>query len=282
MKRIVKGFLIFLCVMILAAAAALATNHEINKNVYLTEYEYTNENLPEAFDGYRIAVISDIHNSVYADKFIELLNEENADMLLFAGDMIQKPDADLENVVKIIKSQSENIPVYAIFGNHEASNGYQVRQQIAKELKDAGAKVLLNGRDDLIKDGQRIRVIGIEDISDDIISDEDIERMRQNAVNNVNCNMVNILFFHRADLYPKLNDLPVDLILSGHLHGGIVRIPFVGGVIGKRDEFFPKYTSGVYKEMNTTMIVSRGCDHNTKKTRVFNPPEVLMVTLRKN
>ena len=92
-----------------------------------------------------------------------------------------------------------------------------------------------------------------------------------------------ILLSHRADLYPDIKDTGVDLILSGHLHGGIVRLPFVGGLIDKdkKVSISSEYEYGVYKEDgNATMIVSGGCDKNPKKRRIFNPPEVLVITLQ--
>ena len=92
-----------------------------------------------------------------------------------------------------------------------------------------------------------------------------------------------ILLSHRADIYPGIKDTGADLILSGHLHGGIVRLPFLGGIIGKNEKksFFPYYEYGFYKEDDcAAMIVSGGCDKNPQKRRFFNPPEILLITLK--
>lgn len=289
MKKLAKGILFLVCVLCfeaLVGGAALFINYKMNQNVYFTEYEYESEKLPKAFDGYRIAVISDIHNSSYVDKFIDQLDAAKPDLLLFAGDMIQLPNKDLDNVIKIVESQSDKIPVYAIFGNHEASNGSKIREGFVNELSEAGARVLLNESVDIVKDKAKIQLIGIEDISDEFVNKEEIIRIRGKvqgmADDEYDEDLFRILLYHRADIYPELHDLPVDLVLSGHLHGGIVRLPFVGGVFGRGGTFFPKYTSGVYEEKNTTMIVSRGCDYNPEKPRIFNPPEVVMVTLKKD
>ena len=281
MKRIIKGFFVFLLIIVIAAGVAAGINFVMNQNVYLTEYDYTSEKLPGAFDGCRIAVISDIHNSVYADKFIALLRQSKPDIVLFAGDMIQQPDTNLDNVLKIVNALPEEIPVYGIFGNHEASNGYVVRKQISGALREAGVTMLINSADDITKDGETIRIIGIEDKGDEVIGEEIVEQIKKTVQSSKLENAFQILAYHRADVYPKLHDLPVDLILSGHMHGGIIRVPFVGGVFGKNGELFPQYTEGMYKEMNTTMIVSRGCDYNPQKMRIFNPPEVVMVTLKR-
>ena len=119
----------------------MGVNYYINQKVYLTRYSYQNEKLPRVFDGYRIAVISDIHNSPHTDQFIALLNQSQPDLLLFDGDMIQKPSSDLSHVLKIIASQSDRIPVYVIFGNHEAANGFEQREQFRQQLEHSGAAV---------------------------------------------------------------------------------------------------------------------------------------------
>lgn len=284
MKRIIKTFLILLGIIVLGIIVVMTVNYKMNQEVQLTRYEYQSEKLPQGFDGYKIAVISDIHNSPYTEEFISLLNEAKPDMLLFAGDMIQQPETNLNNVTEIIKSQADKIPVYAVFGNHEASNGSKIRSNIAKELRSAGANVMFNTGEEIVKGEDSIRLIGIEDANDEFIDEETLKKIRRH-VNNItrsdNGDVFNILLYHRADVYPKINDLPVNLILSGHLHGGIVRLPFVGGVFGKGETYFPEYTSGIYKEEKTTMIVSRGCDYNPYKPRIFNPPEVVLVTLKK-
>ncbi len=268
-----------MCIFVLLTALVLTVNYFNNQNVYLTEYEYANENLPAAFDGYRIAVIADIHNSVYADKFIELLEQAKPDAVLFAGDMIQKPDESLNNVLKIIHALPNDMRIYGIFGNHEASNGYIKRKKISDSLREAGVTMLINSYDNITKDGETIRIIGIEDVPDEFIDDEELQKIRKTINSNVLKDSFNILAYHRADMYPQISDLPIDLILSGHMHGGIIRLPFVGGVIGKQGNLFPKYTSGVYKETSAAMIVSRGCDFNPDKARLFNPPEVVLITL---
>lgn len=284
MKKIIKWVFIFLGLLALALAVALGVNYWANQRVYLTTYEYQSQKLPQSFDGYRIAVISDMHNSRYADRFISLLNEAKPDLLLFAGDMIQQPDTNLDQVTKVIRSQSGSIPVYAVFGNHEAANGSVVRSEITKQLRDAGARVLSNVAVGIARGDDKIRLIGLEDDDSEILDEETIKKLRKpvkRVTRKDNGEMFNILLYHRADVFPELSDLPVDLVLSGHLHGGIVRLPFVGGVFGRGNTLFPDYTSGMYRKNNTTMIVSRGCDYNPKKMRVFNPPEIVLVKLSK-
>lgn len=269
--------------LLLLALCVFFVNLHFDRNVYLTEYTFTSEKLPRDFDGYKMALISDIHNSKYADKFIEALDKAKADAVVFSGDMIQLPSRDLTAVLKIAAAEKDKSILYAVFGNHEAENGYIPRKAMTKELCQAGIHLLQNDFSDIERGGSKIRLIGIEDTGHEIVDNETIGAMRAAAEKYADESLLNIMLYHRANLYPKLKDCPVDLILSGHLHGGIVRLPFVGGVVGESAKsLFPKYCGGAYKEGNASaeMIVSRGGDYNLKKMRVFNPPEIPVITLK--
>lgn len=281
MKRVIRRIVLLFFILLLIAGVSLGVNYYINQKVYLTRYSYQNEKLPRVFDGYRIAVISDIHNSPHTDQFIALLNQSQPDLLLFDGDMIQKPSSDLSHVLKIIASQSDRIPVYVIFGNHEAANGFEQREQFRQQLEHSGAEVLLDAGVDIVRDEEQIRIIGVEDVPGETVDGETIQNIHNTVQENVREDTVNILAYHRANVFPEIHDLPVDLVLSGHMHGGLLRLPFVGGVLGRQGELFPDYTAGVYTEMDTTMIVSRGCDANPEKPRIFNPPEIVEITLQR-
>ena len=110
----------------------------------------------------------------------------------------------------------------------------------------------------------------------------DFKQIKKTAKKNAADGTLNILICHRASLYPKIKDSAVDLIISGDLHGGVARLPFIGGLVGDEEKrFLPDYTSGVYKEGDAAeMIVSRGCDYNLVKMRIFNPPDIPIITLK--
>lgn len=280
LKKLIIILSVCLAIILFAAVGAYFVNGNMNKNVYITRYDFYSENTPLDFYGYKIAVISDMHNNVYADKFIQALDDEQPDAVVFLGDMIQLPDTDLGNVVKVIGSIKDKAKVYAVYGNHEASNGNAGQRKIFKTLSECGAKVLLNKYDDIKKDKDTIRIIGIKDTNDAVIDRDTGDKICKISNGLTDPNTLNIVLYHRADVYPMIKNINADLILSGHLHGGVVRLPFFGGVFGKKEgEYFPKYTSGTYNEGNAEMIVSRGCDYNPEKMRVFNPPEIVTVTL---
>ena len=268
-----KKFIMGAAAAVLIFAAILLINLHFDKNVYITEYTYASEKVPAEFDGYKAALISDMHNSKYADKFNTELDSVKADAVIFSGDMIQKPSCDLSNVLKIVRAQKDKSKIFAVFGNHEAQNGYIPRKEIAKQLRENGVVLLQNDFADIKRGASSVRFIGIEDVGNESINAEPAEGFRSTEEKCADENLLNILIYHRANLYPELKHCPVDLILSGHLHGGIVRLPFAGGLIGESGKsLFPKYSSGIYKEKNAAeMIVSRGADFSLKKMRIFNP-----------
>ncbi len=269
---------VFLGIVILAFCSNLFKN----QNVYVTEYAYCAPSVPEEFDGYRIAVISDMHNSKYAPKVTALLDRVQADCIVFLGDMMQLPDTDISRVCDVIAAEKDRSLIYAVFGNHEASCGYAVRKELSRQLTKSGAAVLLNKAAEIKRGGKTVRLIGIEDTGDAAVDDAKVQEIRDTVQKQARDGQCNILLYHRADLYPKLKDLPVSLILSGHLHGGVVRLPYFGGVIGDAGKtLFPPYTEGVYQEGEdaAAMIVSRGCDYNPSKMRIGNPPEIPVITL---
>lgn len=278
-----KAFIITIAAAVIAACTAFFVNMHMNQNVYVTRYDYFSEKTPIEFYGYKIAVISDIHNNIYADKFIERLDKEKPDMLIFAGDMIQLPYTNLDNVIKIAEAEKDSMPIYAVWGNHEASNGNAVRKAMAEELEKSGVHMLFDDFDDVKINRSKIRIIGIKDCADESVDDETAKGIKQTIEKLADEDELNIAVYHRADVFPRISSVPADLIISGHMHGGVVRLPFAGGVIGKKKgEFFPKYTSGIFEENGTTMAVSRGCDYNLHKIRVFNPPEIMTIVLHGN
>lgn len=141
-----------------------------------------------------------------------------------------------------------------------------------------------NEATDIWRGDQHIKIIGLKDPGNATrkIGESKIEEMKWfvNGCLYDDADCFSILACHRANLYPFFKDLNTNLMLSGHLHGGIVRLPGLGGMVGENMELHPDYTYGEYDEGHTKMIVSRGCDYNLLKMRVFNGPEVLLVTLR--
>lgn len=288
MKKILKRILsvilticIFICVLVILALAALFLNEKINEKVFVTKYTYSHSEIPTAFDGYQILMVSDMHEAPFADQIIQHINNISPDMIVFTGDMAQLPDRSIQETSKIARAV-QDIPMYGVTGNHERQSGYY--DEIIATMWDRKIIPLDNDSVCIEKDGDSFLLLGIKDPKSDIVSTEKIEQIRSQIESEFpDGPCFSILLNHRADLYPEIKDTSVDLILSGHLHGGVIRLPFVGGVVGKNEEkWFPDYEYGIYIDDNSAdMIVSGGCDKNPEKKRYFNPPEIVLITLER-
>lgn len=277
--KLLKWIIIIISAIILFTLLIFGINDRRNKTVALTEYIYTHEEVPKAFQGFKIMLISDLHEAPFAKQIIEHINREKPDIIVFDGDMAQLPDNTIKETVKIAQAVSD-IPMYAVSGNHETQSGSY--DEIIKELWDSEIIPLDNDSVCIERGMDSILLLGVKDPEEDEVSDKKIEKMRKQIKSEFpDGPCFSILLMHRASLYPEIKDTGVDLILSGDMHGGIVRLPFVGGLIGKqRKGFLPEYEYGFIKEGDSAgMIVSGGCDLNPEKKRYFNPPEVVLITL---
>ena len=282
--RILKKILVIFVLVVVSLLLLLFLNDKANQNVKITRYTYADEEIPRAFDNSKIMVISDLHNAPFSEQIIKHIKTEKPDYVVMTGDMVQLPDTSADNTIKIVDAAVKmNIPVYAVSGNHDRQCGKY--DEILGALWAHGAYMLEYDSVRLHKDEESIVLMGIKDPKRDIVTEEKIEAIRGNIKYQLSRrkDYFTILLSHRADLYPQIKDTGVDLILSGHLHGGLIRMPFVGGLIDVdgKVSLSDDYEYGVYKEgESATMIVSGGCDKNLKKKRFFNPPEVLLITLK--
>lgn len=278
--KMLKRIGITLCVFIIFALAAFGINEVINNRVRLTEYTFIHPEVPDGFDGYRIMHISDLHEAPFAEQIIKHIDARKPDIVVITGDMVQLPDSSIYETLKI--GRAVDVPIYAVTGNHDTQCG--AYDEIMEALDETDIIPLDNDSVCLEKGGDTILLLGIKDPSENEVSQNKVEKIRkiiEKQFPDGPC--FSILLSHRADLYPEIKDTSADLILSGHLHGGIIRLPFAGGLIGKDHEhpFFPEYEYGLIQEDGAaSMIVSGGCDKNPKKKRYFNPPEVVLITLR--
>ena len=260
-------------------------NAERNERVVLTEYTVSDARIPAEMDGYKIFLISDLHNAPFDKQICRQIRDCRPDSVLLAGDLVQlpydDPETDMEHVWAILDEVADVIPTYFVSGNHEAATG--AYYLIYQALKDHGAVSLEDKADRLWKNGASVRIIGLQDPGADVMQPEHKQHMLDTLARLLDgeTDEYTILLCHRSNAYAFLKDAPVDLMLSGHMHGGVVRLPGVGGVVGNDDEaFFPRYDYGMFQESRVTLIVSGGCDQNAEKMRFCNPPETVLITLR--
>ncbi len=237
----------------------------------LTRYDYTSSKVPEGFDGYRIVHISDFHCKEFGDgesDLIAMIRNAEPDLILFTGDSIDD-EHSLDNYRDLITGIYDVAPIYYVNGNHE----YDASAPLA-EMKELNEKYQVHDLNDAS--------VVVEHNGDSILlSGLDFRLTMRGLRNNIdyaNTTMFNILLYHGTDKFDGIAPYNYDLVLSGHTHGGIVCLPFIGGIISNQKELFPKYDSGVYTSGLSTMISSRGLG-DASIPRFHNPREVICITL---
>lgn len=280
-KKLLSYGSIFLLIILTAAYL-----YYQNNAVELSVYEFEHETIPESFDGYTIAQVSDLHNKEYSGRLTALLEDQDPDIIVVTGDVIDRNRTDIPVAVQAMEEMLEIAPVYFVTGNHELASG--VYPELQEEMARIGVIDLDNSYERLEIDGQQIGLIGIEDPlflllddilevgSEDLLIQQRIEQLMEESGTDFN-----LLLSHRAELMSVYAGAGVDLALTGHAHGGQIRIPFINGLFAPSQGFLPEYTSGLYREDDTQMIVSRGLGNSIFPLRINNRPELVIIRLHR-
>ncbi len=273
----------FLLVSVLALIGLAIWTIWGNTALEVKEYEIMSGRIPHGFEGYRIAQISDLHNGEFGEgneKLIELLSETDPDIIVITGDLVDSRHTDIQIATRFAQQAMKIAPVYYVSGNHEA----RVREyeNLKMGLVEAGVVILENQTVQITRGGDLITLMGIDDPSfrEDYLFGDAGSIARQ-AITDLQDGFDNytILLSHRPELFDLYVDTGVDLVFSGHAHGGQFRLPFLGGLVAPNQGFFPKYDAGLFSRENTTMIVSRGIGNSIIPIRFNNRPEIVVVTL---
>lgn len=277
MKKKRRIILSVLAVLLLAGAIWIWID---NTRIVTTHYTVTNDKLPDAFDGFVIAQVSDLHNAAFGegnDRLLNSLTEAGPDIIVITGDLIDSRRTDVETAAAFAEAAVKIAPVYYVAGNHEARVP-EAAAALEKRMTESGVCILHNGRITLSGGGAQIDIVGLDDPDNtavDAISEEELAAA-------VEPERFTILLAHRPELFARYCAAGADLVFSGHAHGGQIRLPLIGGVFAPQQGFFPEYTQGCYTENGTTMVVSRGLGNSLFPFRVNNPPELVVVCLRGN
>ena len=255
-----------------------------NTALEVNEYEIVSDRIPEAFAGFRIAQVSDLHNKDFGEGYgqlLTLLSQINPDIIVVTGDLIDSRQTDLDIALEFAWQAGKIARVYYVSGNHEAR--VPEYEDLKIGLVKAGVVILENQKVQITREGESITIMGIDDPSfqeDYLFGDS--ESVARQAIENLQneSDGYTILLSHRPELFDLYVDTEMDLVFSGHAHGGQFRLPFVGGLVVPNQGFFPKYDAGQFNEENTTMIVSRGVGNSIIPIRFNNRPEIVLVTLR--
>lgn len=227
----------------------------------------------------RLAVVTDFHSSDNADDVVAMVASCAPDAVLLVGDMFDDDIANrpTERTLSLMRQLSAQYPCYYVSGNHEAWTGEM--DALYQQTAEAGVTVLRMSSGVLTVRGQRIALCGIPDPYEMVFSGApDTEEQLRQALEDVDSADFTVLLAHRPELLAKYAQFPLDLVVSGHAHGGQVRIPGVlNGLYAPNQGWFPKLAGGAYTQDGTTLIVSRGLAVRTRLPRIFNRPEVVLV-----
>ena len=252
-----------------------------NQALVRTDYAVKSSNLPQAFDGYRIVQISDLHNTLFGkgnERLLEMIRSAQPDMIAITGDLIDSRHTRVEIALEFAKEALKIAPCYYVTGNHEIRD--DDLEELLEGLKETGVTVLRGEAVQLYKEDQWIHLVGIDDMSL-VCKKPDTESMvARQMLERFESQHYTLLLAHRPEPFTVYADLGFDLTLTGHTHGGQMRLPWLGGMFAS-GEFFPEYDAGLFQQGDTAMVVSRGLGNSLFPFRINNRPEVVVVTLRK-
>ena len=242
--------------------------------LHVQRYDLAYDNLPASFDGYRIAQISDLHNAVFGKNNSELLEvtaKENPDIIVFTGDLIDDETENPDEIAALLKKFSEIAPCFYVTGNHEAEI-YREYFAFEKSIRSY-IKTLHTESYKIEKNGEKIYIAGIDDPVFNPQFDEDLAKLGEKKG-------FTVLLSHRPEYFPQYAEYGFETVLTGHTHGGQIRLPFIGAILTPSQGLFPEYDSGLYSEGNTNMIISKGLGTSVIPIRFHNMPEVVLVQLK--
>lgn len=260
---------------VLAILVAL-TLIALNERLILRTYTVVS---PKLTAEVRLAVVTDFHSSDNADDVVAMVASCAPDAVLMVGDLFDDDTQNrpTERTLSLMRQLSALYPCYYVSGNHEAWTGEM--DALYQQTEEAGVTVLRMSSGVLTVRGQRIALCGIPDPYEMVFSGApDTEEQLRQALEDVDSADFTVLLAHRPELLAKYAQFPFDLVVSGHAHGGQVRIPGVlNGLYAPNQGWFPKLAGGAYTQDGTTLIVSRGLAVRTRLPRIFNRPEVVLV-----
>ena len=259
-----------------------------NTAIQVSQIELRSEKISIGLDGFKIVQVADLHNDEFGKNQETLLNairQAAPDIIAVTGDLIDSTHTNVARAMEFIKGAVAIAPVYFVTGNHEAwSSQYP---ELKAQMLLAGVKILEDETIPLNHDGTVLNLMGLNDpefMPKDAMDGSPertakIDAQLKKLVTTTD--EFTLLLSHRPELFDVYAANKIDLVLSGHAHGGQIRLPLLGGLVAPDQGFFPKYADGQYSEQGTHMIVSRGLGNSIIPLRVNNPPNLVVITLKR-
>ncbi len=255
-----------------------------NTALEVNTFTVTSDRLPNPFSGFRIAQVSDLHNGELGkdnEKLLTLLRQSQPDIIVITGDLVDSYHTDMGIALDFGSEAVKIAPCYYVTGNHEAR--ISEWDALKTGLEAAGVAVLENQRIELERQGETISLIGVNDPSFQAVylfGDSAAVMASTLRALTAEEDTYTILLSHRPELFDTYAQSGVDLVFSGHAHGGQFRLPFIGGLVAPNQGLFPEYDSGLYTGGSTNMLVSRGIGNSIIPIRFNNRPEIIVVELQ--
>lgn len=253
-----------------------------NNSLQVRNYSIVDNRLGSENNDFKIVQVSDLHNTTsknLIDNLAAKIKREKPDIIVFTGDLVDSKKTDIDGAINFIKKIKDIGSMYYVSGNHEASiDDYD---ELKEKLISNDVIILDNKVEVLDLDGKKINLIGIDDPKMSFNSSMSDEEIAEYSLSNIEYDdsFFTILLSHRPELFDIYVKYNIDLVLTGHAHGGQIRIPFVGGLVAPNQGWFPEYDSGSFHDKKTTMIVSRGIGKSIIPFRVNNRPELVVIEL---
>lgn len=288
-KKYIKSALVLLIVI----ALLLFCSYQ-NRHLETTYYTYKAEQLGADLEGYRIVQISDLHNVKFGknnQKLVDRIRECEPDMIVLTGDLVDSNHTNVDRAVQFVDEIVKICPVYYVTGNHEYWLEKSEYDELMDGLVSAGVVILDNQVVEISRGDAKFRLVGLDDRSladgtlEALLSHESIRNNQAEQKEEIADNEdsgekeLTVVLAHEPQYLARYAGTGVDLVLSGHAHGGQFRLPFVGGIVAPDQGFLPEYTAGEYYMNGTEMIVSRGLGNSVIPVRLFNYPEIVCVDL---
>lgn len=252
------------------------------KKFKIVKYDLFFAKLPPEFDGFKIAHVSDLHNYDYQERLVDAIRQQNPDIIVMTGDMIHTKEVEFS--LKFCKNAPSIATTYYINGNHE----YKILDTYLKfedSIKNYGVNILNNKIEILEKGNAKISLIGLSDSLFLDVADKKLRYLefKKNSAKLFSCvdTDFKILLVHKPELFNFYADQKIDLILSGHTHGGQVRLPFVGAIYTPNQKIFPKLSLGKKTYKDSKIIISGGLGNSNFVPRINNKPQLVIETLYK-
>lgn len=267
-KKYIKSALVLLIVI----ALLLFCSYQ-NRHLETTYYTYKAEQLGADLEGYRIVQISDLHNVKFGknnQKLVDRIRECEPDMIVLTGDLVDSNHTNVDRAVQFVDEIVKICPVYYVTGNHEYWLEKSEYDELMDGLVSAGVVILDDQVVEISRGDAKFRLVGLDEKS---LADGTLEALLSDEKE------LTVVLAHEPQYLARYAGTGVDLVLSGHAHGGQFRLPFVGGIVAPDQGFLPEYTAGEYYMNGTEMIVSRGLGNSVIPVRLFNYPEIVCVDL---